>query len=97
MLTISHLAVRIMRASHDPEYASAREQLAHELYDWHGGPISGLYAVATAWLEGREPSSDDAQRASDELQRLLDEEVPSRSEIPHVRELKRRLEEESGN
>jgi len=97
MLRIERLANRIMRGAHDPAYGSAREQLAHELHDWHGGPMTGLYAVANAWLEGGEAAAGDIARALDELQHLLDDEVPQNGEMGHVRELKQRLEAETGS
>jgi len=97
MLRIGHLVNKIMRAAHDPAYGSAREQLAHELFDWHGGPMTGLYAVANAWLEGSEATAGDMTRALDELQHLLDDEVPQNGEMEHVRELRRRLEAETGS
>jgi len=97
MLRIGYLVNRIMRAAHDPAYGSAREQLAHELFDWHGGPMTGLYAVANAWLEGGEAVPADISRALDELQHLLDDEVPQNGEMAHVRELKQRLGAETGS
>jgi len=97
MLRIESLASRIMRAAHDPAYGSAREQLAHELFDWHGGPTTGLYAVANAWLEGGEAATGDISRALNELQHLLDDEVPQSGEMADVRELKQRLEAEAGS
>jgi len=96
-MSIRRLASKIVKAAHDPAYGSAREQLAHELFDWHGGPMTGLYAVANAWLEGGGAAASDIARALDELQHLLDDEVPQNGEMGHVRELKRRLEAEAGS
>lgn len=90
-MRVSQIARKILSAAHDPAYRSAREQLAHELFDWHGGLTSGLHAVATAWFEGGEAAPGDIDRALDELRHLLEDEVPQRSEMEHVRELTRRL------
>ena len=103
MGTIGELARRVLAAAGagaaggvDPAYGSAREQLAHELFDWHGGPASGLYAVGEAWLRGADAPPGEVDRALSELQRLLDDEVPSPGERRHVAGLKARLEAERG-
>ena len=93
VMAISRIAKRII-LGHDPAYGSAREQLAHELLDWHGGMASGLYSVSSAWLGDNEADPTDIGLAIDELQALLDDEVPQAGEIAHVRELKARLEAE---
>lgn len=89
MLRIGRLAKRIMMAAYP-----SRKQLAHELFDWHGGPLSGLRTVATAWLNGNEAKSGDIDRAISELQDLLSDEVPHGSEVAYVRELKQKLKAE---
>jgi hypothetical protein len=96
MGTISELARRVFAAAggQDPAYGSAREQLAHELFDWHGGQTSGLYAVGGAWLRGEDAPPGEVDRALSELQSLLDDEVPSPGERRHVAGLKARLEAE---
>jgi len=96
MGTIGELARRVLAAGGDPAYGSAREQLAHELFDWHGGPTSGLHAVGEAWLRGADAPPGEVDRALSELQRLLDDEVPAPGERRHVAGLKARLEAERG-
>lgn len=103
MGTIGELARRVLAASArgagptsggGPAHGSTREQLAHELLDWHGGPTSGLHAVGEAWLRGGDAPPGEIDRAASELQSLLDDEVPAPCERRHVAELKARLDAE---
>lgn len=84
-------AARIARTAYDPAYGSAREQLAQELGDWHGGPMSGLFAVSNSWLQGGEATGEDIDRALAELQALLDRGSVAAGEIQHVEDLRTRL------
>jgi hypothetical protein len=94
MGTIGELARRVLAAAGAGSDGSAREQLAHELFDWHGGQTSGLHAVGEAWLRGADAPPNEVDRALSELQSLLDDEVPSPGERRHVADLKARLETE---
>jgi len=85
-------AKRIVRIAYDPAYASEREQLAQELGDWHRGPMSGLFAVSNAWLQGGEAPPQAINKAIGELHNLLDRDAPSAAERQHVEDLKAQLE-----
>lgn len=85
------IATRIVRTAYDPAYGSEREQLARELSDWHGGPMSGLFAVSNSWLQGGEAAPEDIGMALDELQSLLDRGSVAINERQHVEGLVAKL------
>jgi len=94
---ISKIAQELADQAFDPAYASAREQLAQELLDWHGGGGSGLYAVGSTLLAGDEPDELSIGRAARELQSLIGRQVRypdaiSDEDIRHLSGLKARLD-----
>jgi len=98
---ISRIAQELADQAYDPAYASAREQLAQELLDWHGGGGTGLYAVGSTLLAGGHPDRHSMDRALRELQSLIDRQVnyPEANDdedVRHLTGLRERLDRLTG-
>lgn len=77
--TVAHIqkiAARLISAEHNPAADAARRQLAQKLLDWHGGMATGLYSVGSSWIAGYDAPPESIMRADEELQRLIDKDVP---------------------